>query len=344
MKCHSIIPASVLLAATFSITGCNGNGGLLGAISGDETKTDKTIEQPAEATEPAKSAEPTEPAKPAEPVANDNPVNNETDKPQNTQNSEAEAVKKQDEPVNNDQVNSITGSWQIKLHANVPSSDAQQIGRLLNTWNDAMNQHDADAVANTHPNGATIRGTAYSVADYRDKEAKAFKKHPDFQQTPAIDVYASPLQDGSGYTLIFDETFTQGGKSTQTEIMLAVIRQGADYKINYESDISTDIGLLNKMGVKTWTSSSECIQLMGEILFKSPMFRYEYIPQNKEFAKNKSLGIGCNEEECTVYDNGRGEQHYEFDFKSMTMTEIVFDYTNSIHPKYTTQIQSMCHF
>jgi hypothetical protein len=232
----------------------------------------------------------------------------------------------------------------MQLHGDISSTDAQQIGALLSEWNNAMNRHDADTVANTHTYQAMIRGTEYSVAEYRVKVAKAFSKHPDFQQSPANEVYATPLADKSGYAIIFDETFTQGGKSTPTEIMLVVIREGFNYKIIYESDISTDRNLLKKMGINAtaWASPSDCMQLMGQILIESPVFRYEYIRQNKAFAKSKSLNIGCDEEECIVYDKGKPEQHYEFDFKSMKMTEIVFDYKTGIHPKYSSQISRLC--
>ena len=235
----------------------------------------------------------------------------------------------------------ISGAWQIQLHGGVPNSDAQQIAQLLNTWNTAMNQHDAEAVANTHTNDAIIRGKEYTIAAYRDKEAKSFKKHADFAQTPANDVYATPLQDKKGYHLIFDETFSQGGKDTTSEIMLVVIKEGNDYKISYESDISTDRSLIKKMGIDTYTSSSNCKQLNGQILMESPMFRNEYIP-------SESLSLICEKDECSI---GVGEQgivgeFYEFDHKAMKMTikdtTTNKESTYSIHPKYSDQIRKLC--
>jgi hypothetical protein len=112
-----------------------------------------------------------------------------------------------------------------------------------------MNQHDADAVANTHTSNTIIRGKAYTIAAYSEKEAKSFAKHSDFQQSPANDVYVTTPAYKSGYHLIFDETFTQSGKSTPNEVMLVVARDDVGYN-NYESDIATDRSLINKMGSK----------------------------------------------------------------------------------------------
>lgn len=213
--------------------------------------------------------------------------------------------------------------------------------QLLNTWNTAMNHHNADAVAKTHTNNAMIRGTQYTVDAYRDKEAKAFQKHPDFVQTPATDVYATPLQNKKGYHLIFDETVSQGGKDTRTEIMLVVLHDGVNYKIDYESDISTDRNLIKKMDITNYTYSGNCEQLHGQILLESPQFRYEYIPSD-------SLSLLCEDDECRI---GEGEdgivvEIYEFDHKSMKMiirgARTNEESTYDIHPKYTSQIRTLC--
>ena len=259
-----------------------------------------------------------------------------------SQQAEAEAADKADE---NGVDTQGAGSWKIQMQGKVPASDAQQIARLLNRWNDAMNQHDANAVANTHTDNAMIRGKVYTVAAYRDKEAKAFDKHPDFQQSPASDVYATPLPDKNGYHLIFDETFSQGGKDTPTEIMLVVIRQNGDYKISYESDISTDRELIKKMGVSVSTSPNSCTQLGQQILVESPLFRYQYIPMFPELSKSKTLSVVCEDEsECMFAENeDMRADHIEFDYPSMTMTDPDFGHEYAIHPKYTQHIRNLCH-
>ncbi|MBQ1266832.1 MAG: hypothetical protein IIY06_08720, partial [Proteobacteria bacterium] len=236
------------------------------------------------------------------------------------------------------------GSWKIQLHGNIPTSEGQKIALLLNQWNDAMNQHNADAVAKTHTNNARIRGNYYTIEAYRDKEAKAFKKHPDFAQTPVSDVYAAPLQNKKGYYLIFDLTFSQGGKDTRTEIMLVVLHDGVNYKIDYESDISTDRNLIKKMEIDTIPSSKACTQLAEQILMESPQFRYDCIPDyllvNQILVcKNDECGIGVGERGIVV-------ENYKFDYKSMQFTIENFndnsEYTYTIHPKYTSQIRQLC--
>ena len=238
-----------------------------------------------------------------------------------------------------------SGSWKIQLHGNIPTSEGQKIALLLNQWNDAMNQHNADAVAKTHTNNARIRGKFYTIEAYRDKEAKAFKKHPDFAQSPVSDVYAAPLQNKKGYYLIFDLTFSQGGKDTRTEIMLVVLHDGVNYKIDYESDISTDRNLIKKMEMENYTlsSSKACTQLAEQILMESPQFRYEYnIP-------DELLSLGCENNECNIGigEDGIVVEDYEFDYKSMQFTIrkrffIDSEYTYTIHPKYTSQIRQLC--
>lgn len=243
-----------------------------------------------------------------------------------------------------------SGSWKIQLHGNIPTSEGQKIALLLNQWNDAMNQHNADAVAKTHTNNARIRGNYYTIEAYRDKEAKAFKKHPDFAQTPVSDVYAAPLhkkgylQNKKGYYLIFDLTFSQGGKDTRTEIMLVVLHDGVNYKIDYESDISTDRNLIKKMEIDTIPSSKACTQLAEQILMESPQFRYDCIPDyllvNQILVcKNDECGIGVGEHGIVV-------KNYKFDYKSMQFTIENFndnsEYTYTIHPKYTSQIRQLC--
>lgn len=239
-----------------------------------------------------------------------------------------------------------SGSWKIQLHGNIPTSEGQKIALLLNQWNDAMNQHNADAVAKTHTNNAIIRGNYYTIEAYRDKEAKAFKKHPDFAQSPVSDVYAAPLQNKKGYYLIFDLTFSQGGKDTRTEIMLVVLHDGVNYKIDYESDISTDRNLIKKMEMENYTlsSSKACTQLAEQILMESPQFRYDCIPDyllvNQILVcKNDECGIGVGERGIVV-------ENYKFDYKSMQFTIENFndnsEYTYTIHPKYTSQIRQLC--
>ena len=242
-------------------------------------------------------------------------------------------------------VASANYTWKIQFHGNVPASDAQKINQLLNSWNNAMNQHDADAVANTHTDNAFIRGKKYTVASYREKEAKAFDKHPDFQQSPANDVYATQLPDKTGYHLIFDETFTQSGKDTPTEIMLVVIRKGDDYKISYESDISTDHGLIKKMGASVSTSPKSCTQLGEQILLESPLFRYQYIPMYPALSKSKTLSVVCEDEaECMfAEDEDMRANHIEFDYPSMTMTDPDLGHKYTIHPKYAPQVRKLCH-
>lgn len=213
---------------------------------------------------------------------------------------------------------------------------------LLEAWNTAMNQHDAEAVANTHTNSAIIRGKEYTIASYRDKEAKAFQKHPDFTQTPSWDsIYIAPMPNEKGFFTTFNETFSQGGKDTNTEIMLVVVREGSGFKIAYESDISTDRNLLKKMGLNTYTTSSNCKQLNGQIVMESPMFRHGYIP-------SESLSLVCEKDECSigVGENGIVGEFYEFDHNAMKMT-VKDAMTNKgityhIHPKYASQIQKLC--
>ena len=237
-----------------------------------------------------------------------------------------------------------SGSWKIQLHGNIPTSEGQKIALLLNQWNDAMNQHNADAVAKTHTNNAGIRGKFYTIEAYRDKEAKAFKKHPDFAQTPVSDVYAAPLQNKKGYYLIFDLTFSQGGKDTRTEIMLVVLHDGVNYKIDYESDISTDRNLIKKMLIYTDISSEACTQLGAQILMESPQFRYDFIPDEL-----LSLSLVCENDECLIGigEDGIVVEDYEFDYQSMqfTIEKRYFndsEYTYTIHPKYTSQIRQLC--
>ena len=250
-----------------------------------------------------------------------------------------------------DHVVSVDGAWKIQFHGDIQADDAKKIGALLNSWNSTMNQHDADAVAKLHTNEATIRGSIYTVAAYRDKEAKAFKKHADFKQDPAKDVYVTQLPTKNGYYLVFDESFTQSKKSSTAEIAIVVIRDGDGYKIDYESDLSTDRGLLKKMGESVPTAPTNCVDLKKQILMESPAFRYQYVSMYPQLSKTKTLSIECDEDECMFAENEYSQaNHLSFDFSAMTMTDtdfrslagVDYDPVYAIHPKYAKQIEKMC--
>jgi hypothetical protein len=207
-----------------------------------------------------------------------------------------------------------------------------------------MNRHDSSAIANLHTDNAIIRGKGYTISEYQEKQAKAFQKHPDFKQTFANDIYVTPLQAQNGYALIFDETFTQNGKSTPTEIMIVALRTENGYKINYESDISTDRNLIKKMGISGYTNPTSCSQLESQILIESPMFRYEYVPSNKTYSKRKSLSLVCEPGDCSVYVDELANNHYEIDVKAMKLNDYTMgdEYLNDVHPKYRSQINALC--
>lgn len=239
------------------------------------TGSDKQ-EKVQEAEQPAAQA--AEDAKPAEePAADSKPADD----------------KNEQEVADNTGFVKTSGDWSdMKLNIlNYPESSDEKdkvaikkdISELLQKWNNLRNLKDSDKLSKLYDGNLYLRGSLIENKNIAAKFKKSFEKHKDYSQTPGIRVTATYLstsatESAETWSVQFDETFTQDGKTTDTEILLILSRKLLDdaqssWSIIVESDIATDRNLLKKIGLAS-EEPKDCEGMAYRILTESPIIRY----------------------------------------------------------------------
>ncbi|MBR4984862.1 MAG: hypothetical protein IKY83_03880 [Proteobacteria bacterium] len=188
-----------------------------------------------------------------------------------------------------------SGDWsdmQIELRSIPISSDdkdkaiiQKEVAELLQKWNNLRNLKGYEKLDKLYFKTAYLRGKALEQKDIASYLKKSFEKHKDFSQTPGIQVtmdylYTFSTEAIENWSVRFNESFTQDGKTTDTEIFMVLKRVHPDdgqsfWSIYVESDISTDRNMAKKLGLAPSQAPANCAQLAYQILAESPMIRYE---------------------------------------------------------------------
>ena len=188
-----------------------------------------------------------------------------------------------------------SGDWsdmQIELRSFPISSDdkdqaliKKEVAELLQKWNNLRNLKGYEKLDKLYFKAAYLRGKSLQQKDISSHLKKSFEKHKDFSQTPGIHVtmdylYTSVLEPVEHWSVRFNESFTQDGKTTDTEIFMVLKRVHPDdaqsfWSIYVESDISTDRNMAKKLGLAPSKAPTNCEELAYQILVESPVIRYE---------------------------------------------------------------------
>lgn len=178
------------------------------------------------------------------------------------------------------------------------------ISSLLKSWNELRNQKDAEKLAALYTDKAFIRGDEVEQKNIAAKLDKSFKKHPDFSQKPGSEVLVNYL-DKETWSVRFPESFTQDGKTTDTEIFIVLTEAlGNDGKIEFrihiESDISTDKNIQKKIGYEYYQKPDSCHALLYNIMLESPEMRYNtnllYVPAMRDMKSGDLINVTLNDE------------------------------------------------
>ncbi|MBQ8037786.1 MAG: hypothetical protein IJ268_12405 [Proteobacteria bacterium] len=353
--------ASLSLSALLSLQACNKQ----------PQETEKSSEQaPAQVQEP-------QPEAPAQ--AQDKPI-------------DADAPAADAAQPENKGFAKTSGDWsdiQIEIRNFPESSDEKDkaqikkdIADLLQKWNNLRNLKGYEKLGMLYGDTAYLRGSALKQKDLTAKFKKSFEKHQDFSQTPGIHVtvdylFTYEFESVEIWSARFDESFTQDGKTTDTEIFMTFKRKHLDdaqsvWRIEVESDIATDRNMLKKLGLLPEKAPATCESLAYQILIDSPLLRYEIntmyegasagiksgeldgisldAPPSETLPSenSKHFGYDLTEEHAADPDNpedaGRSLRlnGYGIDFEEMKIEDEVHEIFHDIEPRYLADIKRLC--
>lgn len=362
------ILASLSLSALLSLQACN--------------KQPQETEKPSEQA-PAQVQE-TQPEAPAQ--AKDNP----TDAAAPAE-PETDAAPDAAQPENKGFAKT-SGDWsdiQIEIRNFPQSSDEKDkaqikkdIADLLQKWNNLRNLKGYEKLNMLYSDPAYLRGSALKQKDITAKLKKSFEKHQDFSQTPGVHVTVDYLltyeyESVEIWSARFDESFTQDGKTTDTEIFMTFKRKHLNdaqsvWRIEVESDIATDRNMLKKLGLLPEKAPASCESLAYQILLDSPILRYEInmmyegasagiksgeldgisldAPPSETLPpeNSKHFGYDLTEDHAADPDNpedaGRSLRlnGYGIDFEEMKIEDEVHEIFHDIEPRYIADIKRLC--
>lgn len=161
----------------------------------------------------------------------------------------------------------------------------KELSGILQKWNTLRNQKNVAKLVKLYGESAVIRGSSLPNSKIGDNLNKSFTKHKDFSQTPGsevtIDLLSNSMEESlQNWSVRFPETFSQDGKTTDTEIFMVLSRsirddEGSDWAIIVESDIATDRNMRKKLGLYAYDKITGCGDLLYTILIDSPIMRYK---------------------------------------------------------------------
>ncbi|MBQ4358839.1 MAG: hypothetical protein II767_01135 [Proteobacteria bacterium] len=285
-----------------------------------------------------------------------------------------------------------SGDWsdmQIEIRSFPESSDdkdkaqiKKDIAELLQKWNNLRNLKGYEKLDKLYGDTAYLRGSVLPHKDITAKLKKSFEKHKDFSQTPGIHVtvdylFSFKFESIEKWSVRFDESFTQDGKTTDTEIFMVLSRKLPDdaqsfWSIEVESDIATDRNMLKKLDLALEKAPTSCESLAYQILLDSPMLRYEIntmyegatagiksgeldgisldspISETLPSENSKHFGFDLTEEHAADPDNpedaGRSLRlnGYGIDFEEMKIEDENHEIFHAIEPRYLADIKRLC--
>ena len=285
-----------------------------------------------------------------------------------------------------------SGDWsdmQIELRSIPISSDdkdkaiiQKEVAELLQKWNNLKNLKGYEKLGMLYANTAYLRGSAIERKDMTAKLKKSFEKHKDFSQTPGIHVtvdylFTFEFESIEKWSVRFDESFTQDGKTTDTEIFMVLSRKLPDdaqsfWSIEVESDIATDRNMLKKLGLSLEKAPTTCEDLAYQILLDSPMLRYEINTLYEGASKGiksgelngisldappseslpspdrKQFGYDLTEDHAGDPDNPEDAGRmlrlngYGIDFEENKLEDEVHEVFHDIEPRYFADIKRLC--